>query len=100
MDNVQNEAVTVTNTDTHSELEHAGLLLGLKKLDASIDELKSAGMMGKAEKAEKVVSELREVVAGNVMATHKLFNETKRLRAEIEGLNLSLENLRKHGFGG
>lgn len=100
MDMPKDEAVTVTDTDTHSDLEQAGLLLGLKGLDVFIGELKSAGMMGKAEKAEKVVSQMREVVAGNVMATHKLFNETKRLRAEIDGLNSSLENLKKHGFGG
>jgi len=113
MDNAQNEAVTVTDTETdkHTELNQAELLVGLKGLDAYLVELKNAGMMGKAEKAEKVINQAREVIAGTVIATHKLFNEVKRARADIEaikenlnaqieGMKAQLEHFKKYGFGG
>lgn len=76
----RNEAVTVTHTDS----DQAKLLSGLDALNNSVLILENTPLIMKALAAEKVVRQMRDLIAGNIFATHKLLNEVTRLKKAVQ----------------
>jgi len=81
-----NQAGSVTDTVTGGDKSARDIFVELSELDAAVSALQSAGMLGKAEKAERVVIVMRE-------AMHSVVNEVLSLREE-------LDYIKRHGFGG
>lgn len=59
--------------------ELANLYLAINKLDASIIKLNKAGMFDKAEQAENVINQTRELLFLMVSTIHELKNEISRM---------------------
>lgn len=81
-----NQAGSVTDTVTGGDKSARDIFVELSELDAAVSALQSAGMLGKAEKAERVVIVMRE-------AMHSVVNEVLSLREE-------LDYIKRNGFGG
>ena len=71
-------AVTIRGRD--------GFVVELDELSKSIKALQSAGMMSKAEKAERVVLVIKDVLV--------------EMASEVADLRAELVRIKRHGFGG
>jgi len=86
--------VTVTEQQpAHTDTEQASLYAKLQSLDVALSNLKAAGIMNKAEKAEIVITETRDTLGALALSVHALMNENNRLRADLEYFN-------RYGFQG
>lgn len=74
MSTPENEAVTV------SDSEIVKLHFGLKLLNESIDELSKSSTFNKLSKAERVVNDMRDLLANQTFTIHALFNEIQRIK--------------------
>jgi len=81
-----NQVGSVTDTVTGEYKTARDLIVELFALDGALLALQSAGMLGKAEKAERVVLVMRDVV--NSMAS------------EVRALREELDYVKRNGFGG
>lgn len=60
----------------------ANLWGGLEKVSDAIADLKGAGMMNKAAKAEIAIDEVRALLGELVNVAHRQFNEVERFKRE------------------
>jgi len=81
-----NQVGSVTDTVTGGVESARDNFVELSELDAAVSALKSAGMLGKAEKAERVVVVIRD-------AMYSMASELVALREE-------LDYMKRYGLGG